>query len=195
MDSGQSFRKNPDEHRCLLFRLHGRGHGAVNLKSALAQSCNVYFFDAAVRMGTEPMVQWSERLEFGQPTGIDLPFERGGTVPQPPDMSAARSESARKRFEREAAGIAIGQSRLTVTPLQMARLMAFVSNGGWLVTPHVVSEEGTSRRVDQTDDATRGRPRTQVAVVLHQYLPVIPQAHCDVCADPIVTGFRAHPVY
>ena len=186
----QGFLKNPDEHRCLLFRLHGRGHGAVNLKSALAQSCNVYFFDAAVRMGTEPLVQWSERLEFGQPTGIDLPFERGGTVPQPPDMSAARSESARKRFEREAAGIAIGQSRLTVTPLQMARLMAFVSNGGWLVTPHVVSEEGTSRRVDQTDDAPRGWHRTQVAGVLPESLTAIREGLFAAVEDPMGTGFR-----
>ena len=186
----QGFLKNPDEHRCLLFRLHGRGHGTVTLRTAMAQSCNVYFFDAAVRMGTAPLIQWSERLEFGQRTGVDLPFERSGTVPHPPGDPATISEAARRRFEREAPGLAIGQSRLTVAPLQMARLLAFVANGGWLVTPHAVSDEGFSRKVDEADDSPRGFLRRQIPGVSSETLNAIRDGLLAAVEDPMGTGFR-----
>ena len=186
----QGFLKNPNEHRCLLFRLHGRGHGTVTLRTAMAQSCNVYFFDAAVRMGTAPLIQWSERLEFGQRTGVDLPFEGSGTVPHPRGDPATISESTRKRFEREAPGLAIGQSRLTVTPLQMARLLAFVANGGWLVTPHVVSDEGFSRKVDEADDAPRGFLRRQIPGITSETLSAIREGLLAAVEDPMGTGFK-----
>ncbi len=47
----QGFLTKPEEHRCLVYRLYGHGHGPVNLRTAMAQSCNVYFFDAAREMG------------------------------------------------------------------------------------------------------------------------------------------------
>jgi penicillin-binding protein 2 len=156
----------------------------------MAQSCNVYFFDAAVRMGTAPLIQWSERLEFGRKTGVDLPFERSGTVPHPPGNTDTVSEAARKRFEREAPGIAIGQSRLTVTPLQMARLLAFVANGGWLVTPHVVSDEGSSRKVEEVDDAPRGDLRRQIPGISSETLDAIHQGLLAAVEDPTGTGFK-----
>lgn len=124
----------PDRHRCQRFVRFGLGHGPVKLTDALAQSCNVFFFQGAERMGPEPLVAWAQRLGLGQPTGIDLPAEAAGHVPAP---STSGQLVGRAWQRADTLALSIGQSRLTVTPLQAARLMAAVANGGWLVTPHL----------------------------------------------------------
>lgn len=186
----QGFVTRPDEHRCLIYRLYGRGHGPVNLRTAMAQSCNVYFFDAARSMGIQTLSDWVTQLEFGLPTGIDLPFEKKGTLPKPPVVTDASSDSAQKRFEREALGLSIGQSRLTVTPLQMARLLAFVSNGGWLVTPHVVTEEGMAHTADEIHTSPYKVTRRRVGDVRDETLNAIREGLVSAVEDPIGTGYR-----
>ncbi|MBS0207267.1 MAG: hypothetical protein JSS49_30690 [Planctomycetes bacterium] len=119
----------PDQHRCSIFRHHNLGHGDTRLADALCQSCNVYFFTAARRMGPQPMVDWAARFGIGRPTGIDLPSEANGNLP-----------AADRRGDT--LGLAIGQSKLRVTPLQMVRAMAAIANGGSLVTPHLAGETG-----------------------------------------------------
>ncbi len=140
----------PQSHRCSIFRTAGIGHGEMGLVDALAQSCNVYFFTAARKMGPEPLVNWCEKFEFGRPTGIDLPFEKSGSVPSPADN---QGNSNRTWYPGDNLGLAIGQSYLTVTPLQMLRLVAALANGGELVTPHVVSRilPGDQTRQIDTD--------------------------------------------
>ena len=121
----QGYLKQPDQRRCALFVRHGVGHGEVTLTDALAQSCNVYFFHYAASLGAAALVDWSERLGLGHPTGVDLPGEAAGTLPQHPGDTLA---------------MAIGQDALTATPLQVVRMMAAVANGGRLVTPHVAKD-------------------------------------------------------
>lgn len=131
----QGFLESPKRHRCYIFRHFGVGHGNVTLRGALAQSCNVYFFKAARQMGPEPLAAWAHRFGFGQPTGIDLPFERRGNLPDPSKKTTGQSA---RWYPGDTLGLSIGQSRLTVTPLQVARMTAAIANGGFLVTPHVV---------------------------------------------------------
>lgn len=187
----QGFLTNPEEHRCLIYRLHGHGHGPINLKSALAQSCNVYFFDAARRMGTEPLSQWAAELEFGRPTGVDLPFEKAGNLPKAHNgESGSLTEVSRRRFEREALGFAIGQSRLTVTPLQMARLLACVANGGWLVTPHVVSDEGVARTRNEAQLSINRLVRRRITELRPETLMAIREGLKAAVEESVGTGFR-----
>ncbi len=129
----QGFLDNPDAFRCY----HSLVHGDVDLADALARSCNVYFFTAARRIGPDPIYEWGRRFGFGQPTGIDLPHENSGSFPVPavPGRRPAKASG-------EALGLAIGQARLTATPLQIVRMMAAVANGGRLVTPHLVESFG-----------------------------------------------------
>ena len=182
---------NPDEHRCMIYRLFGATHGRVNLRTAMAQSCNVYFFDAARRMGIEPLVHWTDQLEFGRATGIDLPYERTGSVPASGTGTAtATTESAQRRFEREALGIAIGQSRLTVTPIQMARLLAFVANDGWMVTPHIVSDDGTARRTSDIDHSPYRVTRHRIHGIATETLSAVRASLAAVVEEPIGTGFK-----
>jgi len=125
----------PDRDRCSLFRHTGRGHGETTLQDALCQSCNVYFFDAAERIPAETLEDWARRFGFGTRTGIDLPGERAGTVPSP-----RRMPTGERWYPGTTRQMAVGQATLAVTPLQVARFMAAVANGGNLVSPHVAQE-------------------------------------------------------
>ncbi|MFM7055693.1 MAG: peptidoglycan D,D-transpeptidase FtsI family protein [Planctomycetota bacterium] len=187
----QGYLRTTQEHRCLTYRLSGHGHGPVTLRTALAQSCNVYFFDAAARMGTEPQTVWAERLGCGQRTGIDLPFESAGQVPRLRQGSVERevSERERRRFDREALGFSIGQSQLTVTPLQLARLTACIANGGWLVTPHIASDDGRSMLLEDAS-GTRIAERRRVEGVDDVQLQAIREGLIAAVNDPIGTGYR-----
>lgn len=139
----QGYLDDPEHHRCLIYRNFGASHGAINLVDALARSCNVYFFAAARRAGVAPISDWAARFGFGQPTGIDLPGERGGNLPRLAATPApSHRPTGRKPVTGDALQLAIGQARLTTTPLQVARLMAAVANGGKLVTPRLVDSAG-----------------------------------------------------
>ena len=155
----QGYLDDPEHHRCYIFRHYGVGHGALNLQTALTQSCNVYFYSAARRAGPRPLVEWASRFGFGRPTGIDLPGERGGNLPQ------LKTGSGRNRRWQVAdtLGLAIGQASLTVTPLQIVRGMAVIANGGYLVTPHVVSRfdavHTMGERPDRNNELEHPEPR------------------------------------
>jgi penicillin-binding protein 2 len=150
----RGYLRSPLRHRCYIYRNGGGSHGDISLVNALTQSCNVYFYTVGERMKAGPLVNWSERMGFGRKTGIDLPFESTGNLPRPAaaqtiqlanyesNSSNAGLASAAKPLEQwydgDTLGLAIGQSRLTVTPLQIARLMAAVATGGYLPVPRVV---------------------------------------------------------
>jgi penicillin-binding protein 2 len=150
----RGYLKTPQRHRCYIYRHYGVGHSDVTLVDALCKSCNVYFYTVGSQMTAGPLVAWSDRLGFGRLTGIDLPFESGGHLPRPNAaqtitlanfddvVSVAESPPAPTPqapwYDGDTLGLAIGQSRLSVTPLQIARLMAAVATGGDLPTPRVV---------------------------------------------------------
>uniref|UniRef100_A0A7C2JZC4 Penicillin-binding protein 2 n=1 Tax=Schlesneria paludicola TaxID=360056 RepID=A0A7C2JZC4_9PLAN len=135
----RGFLDRPDQHRCLVFRHFGVGHGDVALADALARSCNVYFFHHARRMGPKPLADWAMWFGFGQPTGLDVPGEAAGSLPQPGHPSAG---TPRRWHVGDTLGLAIGQSTLSATPLQVARMMAAIANGGALVKPQLVAAGG-----------------------------------------------------
>lgn len=135
----QGYLNEPLHDRCSIFRTSGVGHGDVDLASALAQSCNVYFFDLAQRMGPQPIETWAKRLGFGTPTGIDLGGERAGSVP-----SRTQTTRTNRWYPGTTRQLAIGQANLTVTPLQIARLMAIIGNGGHEVTPRLTRQQSSS---------------------------------------------------
>jgi penicillin-binding protein 2 len=99
-------------------------HGDLNVLDALKRSCNVFFFSAGRAAGGPALTEWALRFGLGRATGIDLPGESTGNVPTAPSTG-------------DVLNLSIGQGRLIVTPLQVARLMAAVANGGELVTPRL----------------------------------------------------------
>ena len=136
----QGYLNRPEQQRCAIFVKQGIGHGETTLADALCVSCNVYFFHHAGRVGPDPLVDWAERFGFGRATGVDLPGEATGVAPNPENIE--RLEHHRWTIA-DTQALAVGQGSLTVTPLQIACLMAAVAGEGNLVRPHVV-ESGTA---------------------------------------------------
>lgn len=147
----QGYWKQPDELRCAVYRRSGQGHGEVDLAGALACSCNVYFFEHAARAGAGPLVDWAEQFGFGQRTGVDLPHEATGRMPR---IDPAIADTNPGRAQTAAQLLAIGQGELTATPLQVARCLAAIANGGQLVTPYVVSTLGLDASAPRDDDSS-----------------------------------------
>jgi penicillin-binding protein 2 len=115
------------------------GHGIVDVRRALAMSCNVFFYHVGLRLEIDRIAAWAKRMGLGEPTGVDLPHELGGLVPSP--EWKLRVQKA-VWYPGETVSVAIGQGQVTVTPLQMARLAAMVANGGRLVRPRLVRSAG-----------------------------------------------------
>ncbi|MFH1021879.1 MAG: penicillin-binding protein 2 [Planctomycetota bacterium] len=126
-----SFRHGNREFKC------NNVHGTVDLVDAIKVSCNVYFYQAGLAAGKDDLLTWAERFGFGRKTGVDLPWEKPGFLPTPAWKKAARKEGW---FEGDTINISIGQGNLLVTPLQVARMMAAVANGGTLITPFLANE-------------------------------------------------------
>lgn len=126
----RGYLRSPDRLRCAVYRRHGVGHGDVTLSDALCASCNVYFFHHAGRIGWAPIADWAWRFGFGRQTGIDLPEEAPGRLPLPQPVPDDGIDHAAELP-------AVGQGDLNATPIQVARMMAAVANGGKLVRPYV----------------------------------------------------------
>jgi penicillin-binding protein 2 len=113
------------------------GHGTVNLISALAVSCNVYFYNIALELGVRNIERFARKFYLGEPTGIDLPGEKKGFVPTP---EWKKQKMKMKWLSGDTLIFAIGQGALWVTPLQMAALTSAIANRGVYRKPYIVDK-------------------------------------------------------
>ncbi len=114
------------------------GHGQTSLYKALVQSCDVYFYNVGLKLGIDKISRYAFGFGFGKKTGIELPGEKSGFVPT--------RRWKRRRFKEpwqkgETLNYSIGQGFLLVTPLQLARMIAAVGNGGRLYRPEYILDE------------------------------------------------------
>ncbi len=114
------------------------GHGQTSLYKALVQSCDVYFYNVGLKLGIDKISRYAFDFGFGKKTGIKLPGEKSGFVPT--------RRWKRRRFKEpwqkgETLNYSIGQGFLLVTPLQLARMIAAVGNGGRLYRPEYILDE------------------------------------------------------
>lgn len=140
----QGFLDVPTKRRCLTFVHYGVGHGPTNMSLAMAKSCNVYFFNGAKQVGGPRLLESAAQFGFGQPTGIDLPNESSGNLPD-------------KATKPDFLGVAIGQATLTVTPLQIVRMMAAIANGGELLTPRLARRSGSAIVTEESSAESASR--------------------------------------
>jgi penicillin-binding protein 2 len=118
----------------------------MTLPTALAESCNTYFYEVGKRFYQlppergQPLQRWARTFGFGAPTGLDVGSEAAGLVPTFKwKQQTYTAEIDRIWKPGDSFQLAIGQKDVQVTPLQMARFYALLANGGKLVTPHIVS--------------------------------------------------------
>jgi penicillin-binding protein 2 len=111
------------------------GHGAVNLFSALQNSCNIYFYNLGKKMDIDTIARYSRLLGLGGSSGIDLPNENTGLVPD----SAWKLNAFHQRwFPGETISVAIGHGSMNVTPAQMLRMIATVALRGRMPKLHLL---------------------------------------------------------
>ena len=113
------------------------GHGKVDLQKAIYRSCNVYFYELAVRMGIDTMSEYFKLFGFGHITGLDLPGARKGLVPSREWKQKARGEAW---FPGDTVNIGIGQGSILATPLQLATAVTVLANRGKWVHPRLLMD-------------------------------------------------------
>ncbi len=111
------------------------GHGVINLKEAMAQSVNTYFYTLALEMGIDTLHDYVVRFGFGSPTGIDLNGEAAGLIPS---KAWKKTVSKMPWFPGETVVAGIGQGQVSVTPVQLAVAGATLAAGGIRRQPHLL---------------------------------------------------------
>jgi len=112
------------------------GHGEVDLPKAIYQSCDVFFYTLAEKLGIDRIAKYATALGLGQKTGIDLPNEVSGVMPS--EEWKIRNFK-QKWFAGETISVGIGQGAIAITPVQLMRAIAAISMDGRMVVPHVVN--------------------------------------------------------
>jgi len=153
------------------------GHGTMNMHDAIVQSCDVYFYEIARRVGIDRIAEMAKRFGVGVRLGVELPNERAGLVP----TRAWKKDALGKSWTIGETLIAgIGQGYVLATPLQLAIMTARLVNGGIGVTPHIAKrfthEDGRTVPVPQSppqpvgvsQETLQAIARAMAAVTTHQ---------------------------
>ncbi len=120
------------------------GHGHVNLVSAMAGSCDTYFYDMGHRVGIDKIQTVAQAFGLGSKTGIDLPHEKTGLVPS---RAWKRARYNKSWQQGETLIAAIGQGYVVASPLQLCLACARIANGGYAVKPHLLRKDGLAGAV------------------------------------------------
>ncbi|MCX7682885.1 MAG: penicillin-binding protein 2 [Anaerolineae bacterium] len=164
-----------------------QGHGDINLKDGLTASCDVVFYAIGHHLDTlDPFIlpRFGRGFGFGEPTGLVGLWEEGGVVPDPDWKRTVIGEGW---WVGDTINLAIGQGYLLVTPLQVARMMAAVANGGTLYRPYLVE------RIAAAGDIPEQVTQPQVVGMLPlspEHLKAIQEALLGVTTQSI--GTAAH---
>ncbi|MGB2742390.1 MAG: penicillin-binding protein 2 [Cognaticolwellia sp.] len=111
------------------------GHGKVNLNKSLEQSCNVFYYDLAYKLGITRISKMMERFGFGEYTGIDLHEESRAIMPS---IEWKRARYNKSWYTGETLSVGIGQSYWSVTPLQLSQAISILVNKGRIKVPHLL---------------------------------------------------------
>jgi penicillin-binding protein 2 len=141
------------------------GHGRQNLLQAIANSCNVYFYQLGIRLGLDVLSAEGTRLGFSRPTGVDLPGERAGTFPEGKQWYVTRF--GWRPPPSEVMNVSIGQGPNAQTPLRMAQFFSALAGDGTARAPHLRARAGLPVETDlRVSRATLQSVRDGMAAVL-----------------------------
>ena len=121
--------------KCWVVAEH-RTHGSVDISKAIFQSCDVFFYTLAEKLGIDRIAKYATALGLGQKSGIDLPQEASGIMPS--EEWKIRNFK-QKWYAGETISVGIGQGAVATTPLQLARAIGAIASGGVLRRPHVIN--------------------------------------------------------
>lgn len=147
------------------------GHGWMDMKQAIAQSCDVYFYDLAKRLGVERIAAMANRFGLGEVFDIELKGERRGLVPNA-DWKLAVTGVPWQKGETLITGI--GQGYLLATPLQLAVMTARMANGGVAVKPKLVrSEAAKDAAAEESQPPSIGVSQSNLKIIMEAMSEVV----------------------
>ena len=146
------------------------GHGELDLVDAVAQSCDVYFYEIARRVGVDAIAAMARRFGLGAVTGIDLPGERHGLVP---DKAWKRAALDDRWHQGETLVVGIGQGFLQATPLQLAVMTARLASGRAVLPTLVRGEPALSAQAGAGPAPPLGVSEGALALVRHGMFEVV----------------------
>jgi len=111
------------------------GHGEVDLRTAITQSCDVYFYQVGQRVGVDKIAEYARKMGLGSKTGVEMEHEKSGLIPTKEWKQKRYNE---KWHEGETLSIAIGQGFNLLTPLQVCLMTAATANGGKVYKPSII---------------------------------------------------------
>lgn len=170
--------------KCWVVAEH-RVHGVVDISKGIYQSCDVFFYTLAERLGIGRIAKYATAFGMGQKTGIDLPQEVSGVMPS--EEWKVRNFK-QKWYAGETISVGIGQGAVAVTPIQLARAVGGIANDGVMYKPHVVFQNQLPPELLSVS----GDGRDEIRVPLEQRgWEIITDAMANV-VTPIGTANSAH---
>jgi penicillin-binding protein 2 len=155
------------------------GHGIQDLREAIVHSCSIYFYQAGLKVGIDDIYRYAKLFGFGEKTKIALPAENKGILP---NRKWKKLNLKTRWYPGDTINTSIGQGYLLATPLQVARFISAIANGGYLVKPVIFRA---------VDNMTLENPYFQKLQIKKSNLNFIKKAMRDVVNDPTGTGQRA----
>jgi penicillin-binding protein 2 len=142
-------------YRDWILKVTGGGHGRVNLKVGISESCDTYFWDLGVRMGIDNMSDFGKRFGLGQLTGIDIPSERRGIWPS---REWKRANKGQAWYPGDTVNMAIGQGFVLATPLQLAVMASTIANRGVRYRPQFIRQIGDQVQAPIVEEVIDTKP-------------------------------------
>ncbi|MCK4994872.1 MAG: penicillin-binding protein 2 [Candidatus Omnitrophica bacterium] len=149
------------------------GHGWVSLRKAIATSCNVFFWQVGLKVGEKRISSTAREFGLGKISGIKLPGERSGVVP---NLKWKRAQIHEKWYPGDTANFAIGQGYLLISPVQALKLAGVIASGGLEVTPCIIKSN---------------LRQTQKRIADSKYIELIQDGMFDVVHSGSGTGRKA----
>jgi penicillin-binding protein 2 len=116
---------------------HRHGHGKVDLHRAMVESCDIFFYECGLSLGPERLARYAALFGLGKPTGLGLPHELPGLIPNAAWKLRTYGDSWK---DGETVNFSIGQGYVVATPLQLAMMTAALANGGKMLRPAIVRQ-------------------------------------------------------
>lgn len=176
--------------KCWVLEEH-RVHGVVDISKAIYQSCDVFFYTLAERLGIGTIAKWATLLGLGQKTHVDLPQEVSGVMPS--EEWKIRNFK-QKWYAGETISVGIGQGAIAATPIQMMRAIGAIASQGHLVRPHVVAFDNLPAQAQAKYKEMAAKDPDEVNIPIDaKNWEIVTDAMADV-VTPIGTANSAHLV-
>ena len=150
------YRKYNSEWKCWYYTSYHRGHGYQNVTQALQHSCNYFFYETGDRMGIDNLAKYALHFGLGKKTGIELPNEKDGAVAS--RETYAKLRNGGKIGPGDVLNASIGQGDNNFTPMQIAKYISSIANGGTVVKPTIIksilNSDGSEVSRDEIENYT-----------------------------------------